>query len=207
MILKCLLTCISLVLLRGILFSQESSATNLEIIGRLLNESFTPVSNKLLILGDDNLYQLVFDDKSEEGLYIFDNFKRNFDKYKLIIGEDSDSVDYKLVFRNPSIRTNYKTIFTEKVLGTKKVQREVVVSYDIDVIDKKNSSVIYDINFSKNIKDSFDLDKLNYIEDKRYLFSRSSLPAVNNVNEILYPLIILTASAAAIILFFIIRSK
>ncbi|MCB0727250.1 MAG: hypothetical protein R3A12_15110 [Ignavibacteria bacterium] len=71
---------------------------------------------------------------------------------------------------------------------------------------KDSSEIIYSQNFSKKAKDNIDLDKLDYSEDKRFSFSSSELPEENSVNQILFPAIIITVSAAAIILFFTIRS-
>ncbi|MDZ4711981.1 MAG: hypothetical protein SGI89_06605 [bacterium] len=206
MTLKYLLCIILILSAGGILFSQGNVSTNVDAAGSLVDESLIPLNNKLLILGKDNLYSIMIDD-NEAGEYILDNIKRKFADYRIVFRENSDSIKYRIIFKNPIITTRYKKIFTDNILGTKKVEREVAVSYDADVIDNTNSSVIYNLNFNKKFKDDFNLENLNYIENQRYKFSRSSLPDENNADKILFPSLIIGASAAAIILFFVIRSK
>ncbi|MEO8666139.1 MAG: hypothetical protein ABI462_11655 [Ignavibacteria bacterium] len=205
--LKYLFCIFLLIILRGTSYSQESLSSNINIIDRLIDESLTSLNNKFLILGKDNFYEVILDDGKPESTYLTESLRRKFFDYKLIFNEESDSIDYKLVISAPVFNVRYKRIFTDKILGTKKVEREVTVTYNVELTDKKNSAVVYNQNFDRKFKDSFDLDKLNFVEDRRYTFSHSGLPEENTLNQILFPAIIITASAAAIILFFIIRSK
>ena len=205
--LKYLFCIFLLLILRGNSYSQDNFSSNLNIIDRLIDESFSSLNNKFVILGKDNFYQVVSDNVKPESAYLTEGLRRRFYDYKLVINEDSDSIDYKLVFSPPVFDVRYKKVFTDNILGTKRIEREVTVTYNVELTDKKNSAVIYNQNFNRKFKDSFDLDKLNIAEDKRYTFTRAELPEENTLNQILFPAIIITASAAAIILFFIIRSK
>lgn len=195
------------IILRGISFCQDNFSGNLELVNKLIGDSFIPLNNKLLILGKDKFYLVSFDQNNQESSYIFDQFKSRFYDYKLIINEDSDSIDYKIIFKNPEIKTTYKKIFTDNVLGVKKVDREVSVSYGFDLIQKDSSKILYNQSYSKSTKDTVDLDKVSIAEDKRFQFSGSNLPEESALNQILFPAIIIGISAAAIILFFTIRSK
>ncbi len=193
-----------MLLVNGISFSQNNTSTNLDLIDRLIDESLNPLNDKLLALGKNNFYRLGAGANNPLENYLQSSIKRKLAGYKILSPETSDTLGFVIVFRNPFIETKYKRIYTDKILGTKKVEREVLVAYDIDLINKNNSTTIYNQHFNKRIKDSFDLDKLSLIEDRQYLFSYSELPEENNLNRILYPAILITASAAAIILFFII---
>lgn len=150
---------------------------------------------------------MIYDNTDALNEYVAGRFRNNFRDYKILINETSDSSDYKIVLSNTEIKTNYIKIFTDKVLGTKKLEREITVNYDVKITAKDSSDVILIQNFNKKAKDNIDLDKLDFSEDKRYSFSSSKLPEENTVNQILFPAIIITVSAAAIILFFTIRSK
>jgi len=205
--LKYLLCIFSFIIIRGISFSQDNAVTNLSIVDVLIDESLIPLGNKLLLQGNENFYELVTDINNEQHLYLTESIKRKFNNYKLLVNEDSDSVDFIVKLKNPRIETKYTRFFTDKLLGTKKVAREVLVSYDLEITDKKNSSSVFSNKFYKKIKDSFDLDKLNIVEDNRFEFSRSVLPEESPLNKFLFPAIIIAVSAAAIILFFTIRSK
>ncbi len=202
------LLCIFLFLiLRGISFCQNYTVNNLTSVDKLINESFTPLSNKLLILGKENFYEVSIGENTPEQVYLVETIMNRFRDFKLIIGEDSDSIDYIIIFKNPVINTKYKKIFVDNILGTKKVEREVKVSYDLDLINKKDSSLVYSQSFDKKIRDNFDLDKFNSVEDNRYPFSQSILPEESTADNFFYPAIIIFTSAAAIILFFVIRSN
>lgn len=149
---------------------------------------------------------MLYDNNDQLNEYVAGRFRNNFREYKLQFNENSDSADFKIFLSNTEINTNYKKIFTDNVLGTKKLEREIEVKYDIKFTGKDSTEVIFVQNFNKISKDNIDLDKLEFSEDKRYSFSSSELPEENSVNQILFPAIIITVSAAAIILFFTIRS-
>jgi hypothetical protein len=149
---------------------------------------------------------VLYDNNDQLNEYVAGRFRNNFREYKLQFNENSDSADFKIFLSNTEINTNYKKIFTDNVLGTKKLEREIEVKYDIKFTGKDSTEVIFVQNFNKISKDNIDLDKLEFSEDKRYSFSSSELPEENSVNQILFPAIIITVSAAAIILFFTIRS-
>jgi len=205
--LKYLLCISSLLILRGISFSQEKTITNLNAVDNLIDESLIPFGNKFQLLGKENYYNLVTDEDKEQHLFLIESIKRKFHDYKILINEDSDSIDFLVSIKNPRIEIKYNKYFTDKLLGTKKVAREVLVSYDLELIDTKNSSSIYKENFYKKIKDSFDMDKLDFVEDSRYSFAQSVLPEESSLNKFLFPVILIVTSASAIILFFTIRSK
>jgi hypothetical protein len=205
--LKYLLCFFLFLILREISFCQETIVNNLSLADRLIYDSFNPLGNKLLLLGRDNFYEVILDNNNQEQVYFLESLKNRFPDFKFIIGEDSDSIDFKIIFKNSIINTKYKNIFVDNIFGTKKVKREVTVSYELELLNKKDSSLIYSQNFDKKIKDSFDLDKLNLVEDNRYLFTQSILPEEGTVNQLLFPALIVATSAVAIILFFIIRSN
>ena len=149
---------------------------------------------------------MLYDNNDQLNEYVAGRFRNNFREYKLQFNENSDSADFKIFLSNTEINTNYKKIYTDNVLGTKKLEREIEVKYDIKFTGKDSAEIIFVQNFNKISKDNIDLDKLEFSEDKRYSFSSSELPEENSVNQILFPAIIITVSAAAIILFFTIRS-
>lgn len=205
--LKYLFSILLFIILRVISFSQENVVNNLSAIDRLIDESFAPLNNKLLLLGRENFYEVSLEGNKAEHLYLIESIRKKFRDFNIIVNEDSDTIDFKLLLKNPKIKIKYLKIFTDGFFGTKKVEREVLVSYDLELIDKKTSLLVYSQKFNKKYKDNFGLDKLNFVEDNRYLFSQSILPEESPVNQFLYPAIIILSSAAAIILFFTIRSK
>ena len=208
---KYLLLFLFLFTIRGISFSQENSSSNLSEINKLIEESLVPLENNLILLGKEKLYLLSDESKSIQGDYMLKILKRNLSGYKMLFKSGnpdfSDSVDYFIKIARPSIKTLYKKIFDEDIIGTKKVEREITVKYDLTLEDKKNLSEIFRNKFSNKHKDSFNIDEQSLIEDRNYDFSRSAIPEENTVNQLLYPALIIMSTAAAIILFFTIRSN
>ncbi|MEO8447606.1 MAG: hypothetical protein ABI528_08935 [bacterium] len=210
--LKYLLCIFCFLILRGISYSQDNFENNISIVNRLIEESFLSPGNKLTELGKDKFYGVSFDPRNQSESYLFERFKNRFYDYKLIVNENSDSINYVIKFKDPVINTKYSKIFTDNVIGVKKIVREITVSYKLEITKKINSSsdslrIILNQNFNKKSKDNIDLDKLTYAEDSRYRFSSSELPEESTLNQIMFPAIIVAASAVAIILFFTIRSK
>ena len=208
---KYLLLFLFLFTIRGISFSQENRSSNLSEINKLIEESLVPLENKLILLGKEKLYLLSDESKSIQGDYILKILKRNLSGYKILLKpgntDFTDSVDYIIKIAQPSIITLYKKIFDEDIIGTKKVEREITVKYDLTLEDKKNLYEVFRNKFSNRNKDSFNLDEQSVIEDRNYDFSRSAIPEENTVNHLLYPALIIMSTAAAIILFFTIRSN
>lgn len=208
---KYLLLFLFLFTIRGISFSQENSSSNLSEINKLIEESLIPLENKLILLGKEKLYLLSDESKSIQGDYMLKILKRNLSEYKILLKpgntDFTDSVDYLIKIAQPSIKTLYKKIFDEDIIGTKKVEREITVKYDLTLEDKKNLNEVFRNKFSNKYKDSFNLDEQSLIEDRNFDFSRSAIPEENTVNHLLYPALIIMSTAAAIILFFTIRSN
>ena len=208
---KYLLLFLFLFTIRGISFSQENRSSNLSEINKLIEESLIPLENKLILLGKEKLYLLSDESKSIQGDYILKILKRNLSGYKILLKpgntDFTDSIDYIIKIAQPSIKTLYKKIFDEDIIGTKKVEREITVKYDLTLEDKKNLYEVFRNKFSNRNKDSFNLDEQSVIEDRNYDFSRSAIPEENTVNHLLYPALIIISTAAAIILFFTIRSN
>lgn len=212
--LLCILIFFQIIILRGIVFSQTNSLANLVQIDKLINESLVPVENEILLLGKDKFYNLSVNSKdgnSDQKSYLISLIKNKLSGYKLLIDADSaeysDSIDYNILFKNVVFKTVYKSIYNDNLLGTKMVNRVISVSYDVIITDERTSSQIFNKNFNKKTEDSFKIDEQNLVEDRRYNFSQSNLPEESSLNKVIYPAVIILASAIAIILFFTIRSK
>lgn len=210
----CILIFIEIFTLRGISFSQTGSVTNISRIDNLINESLIPVENEIVLLGKDKFYNLSVkskDGNSDQKSYLIVLIKNKLSGYNILIdadsAENSESINYNILIDDLLIKTRYISIYNDNVLGTKKIKREISVSYDMVITDIKNSSVVFDKKFNKKSEDSFNVDEQNSVEDNRYNFSQSNLPEESSLNKLIYPAIIILASAIAIVLFFTIRSK
>jgi hypothetical protein len=192
---------------------EEVIISNLNITDRLLDEALMEIENKLTVLGKENLYSVKIVGANASGNYLKQKFRQFFNTYKMIYenGFDAvnsiDSVDYEISIREAVITPRYNRIFTSGFLGTRKVEREIILSFKTEIKDLQTNEVVFEKSFLKRFKDNFDLDKQLFIEDRRYDFTRSELPDEGFLNKIIIPAAVIIASAVAIILFFTIRSK
>ena len=205
------LFCIVLLTLTTNIYSQNNEYTspeiNIDIFSRLLDEGLNDLGNQLIIAGQDKLYVLKFPDESEKNDFIQLKLKQKFGSYKLLTGNSFDEADYGIVFENPKLRTNYKEVFTSSFLGNKRVKRKIDVVFLYKIIDNKTEEEIYSNTINESFEDDFLLDNLEQIERSNYIFTKGKLPDENLFEKFLVPAVIVAASAVAIILFFVIRSK
>ena len=205
------LFCIVLLILTKNIYPQNneytSSEINIDIFSRLLDEGLNDLENQLIITGKDKLYVLKFPDESEDKDFIQLKLKQKFGSYKLLTGNSFDEADYEIVFEKPKLRTNYKEIFTSSFMGNKRVKRKIGVVFLYKIIDNKTKEEIYSNTTNESFEDDFLLDNLEQIERSNYTFTKGKLPEENLFEKFLVPAVIVAASAVAIILFFVIRSK
>lgn len=194
----------------GIAFSQENVVTNLGIIDKLIDESLISLSNKFLILGKDNTYNLSIHNGDERQSYIAQSIRNKLRDFKILyndnLNEDTSGDIFSVEIINPEIKVSYKDDSND-IWGMKKLRRRVTVSYVTEIRNSKDSSIRSGTEFMRTSNDSFDFDNFSQIEDKRFSFTRSVLPEESTLNKIFLPAVLVLASAAVIILFFTIRSK
>ncbi len=205
------LFCIVLLTLTTNIYSQNNEYTspeiNIDIFSRLLDEGLNDLENQLIIAGQDKLYVLKFRDESEEKDFIQLKLKQRFGSYKILTGNSFDEADYGIVFENPKLITKYKEIFTSSFLGNKRVKRKIDILFLYKIIDNNTEEEIYSNTINESFEDDFLLDNLEQIERSNYIFTKGKLPDENLFEKLLVPAVIVAASAVAIILFFVIRSK
>lgn len=185
----------------------QNLTTNLFIIDGLLNESFVSLENKLTILGNDKFYEIEIEEDHPDAIYLIDRFKQRFNEYRFIINENYDSSDYKIKINSVSIKPVYSLISETDISGGKLIVRNVSVSYDYEISDYGVNKVLYKDKIYKNKKDKINFDKIFQVEDARYSFAMGKLPDQSGLENYLFPAIIVAVSAAAIILFFSLRSN
>lgn len=198
--------------IRGISFCQNESQTNLSLAAEIIGKSLVPLQNELTVLGKDKFYNLIIEGiDDEKQMFLTQVVKSRLQEFKILLNADTagfgDTIDYIVSIKNPELEIKYVSLFTDNVLGDKKVKRVISVSYELTVTDKETLSQVFSKNIANKGEDSFSLEEQNQVEDKRFNFSQPVLPEEDSINSLLFPAIIIFASAAAIILFFSIRSK
>jgi len=203
---KCLLIFILFLYSGGNCICQENPG-NLYLIDKLIDESLLSLENKMTSLGNDRFFEIEINQDKPEEIYFLDKIKQRFNGYKLFLNEKFDTSDYRITFSNIIIKPVYSNIKGSDITGNKLTGREIQVSYEYEIVRKENNERLYSDRISKKIKDSFDSERINQIEDSRYNFTKGNLPEEEGLEKYLFPSIIVAVSAAAIIMFFSIRSN
>jgi len=178
--------------------------SNIEVFENALKKSYRTIEDRIILLGKEKVYFFQVDAKSEVTDFFVNGMRRFLGDYK-IITEDSNKRDYSIILKNIRLEIKYIKAKSD-ILLNKKYERKVIFAFDIILRDKELSEV-----FSKSISDNFeDILYSEYISDAElsgYSFTKGQIPDETLFEKLLIPGVILAASAVAIVLFFIIRSK
>ena len=186
-------------------FPQDNSQrlkTNLENINVLLDASFELMGDRL-ILNKDKIYLIQINHSQDETeSYFRSRIKSRFPEYK-IISDVNLASDAKIVIDSLKIETRYLKLFEKDLLGNKYIKRQAVVKYNCIFTGIETEG----FRFNQSFTDDFDFDNLVMVENEKFLFAQGVLPPQSFFSKYLIPSVIVLASAAAAILFFMVRNK
>jgi len=180
----------------------EFPKTNLNLYQEFTSKSLNELEDLVTISGKDKIYQISIADTTELKEFFANELKQKFKNANFVYG-DYDSVDFVIKISNIKFKTAYSNIKTKYFLGNEYVNRELTINYNYSVSGKDTrGKEVY-----KYYKDEVNVDKLEYIENGNYVFLKAILPEKPFIQKIIVPVVIVTVSAIAAILFFTIRSK
>jgi hypothetical protein len=201
---------IIMLVMAGFLHSQsvkeEAFKTNIDIYTGILNKNLDVLENRLVLLGKDKIYCVSIAGKKSNSEYLYTVIKQKFYNYRIISDVDSSSSDYKVLFENVTFKTGYSKL-KGSVLNNSRIERQIEISYKNSIRAKGKDSVIYNNIVIDVNKDEFYLERVDEAEKGEYDFLKGTLPERSLLERLFLPGIVVLTSAAAIILFFVIRSK
>jgi hypothetical protein len=201
---------ISVFLIAGLLHSQnvrdDISKSNHDIYTELINKNLDVLENKFVLLGKEKIYCVGIGGDRNNADFLYKAIKQKFYNFRIISEADSSGSDYKVFFENVKFRTAYNKV-SGSVFKNRIVERQIELSYKCTVKSKGNDSLVFNNSIHDINKDEFYLDKIDEVEKGDYDFLKGTLPAGSLFERLLIPGIVVLASAATIILFFVIRSK
>jgi hypothetical protein len=100
-------------------------------------------------------------------------------------------------------KTEYGEIFRDGFFGDYFIPR--TISIKGNYLIKNESSYLKEFNFSS--LDTINYDEINYAENESFPFTKGDIPSEPFFQGLLEPVVAIGAAAAAVILFFTIRSK
>ena len=204
--LKYLLWFYALMNLGGICFSQQAE-TNSYIVNSMINDAVIELQNRILLNGDEELYAFEYDETDPEAVYVASVSRKLLSSFKILWNANDDSVINRIKLVKNDISVTYPAIENDNVLGTKSVKRNIKVDLVFALSGKGKFAEGGDLNYVRTSKSKFDIQMFDYVEDRPESFLNSRLPDETSFNKVILPAIMIGLSAAAIILFFSIRSK
>lgn len=194
----------------GFLHSQsiqnDELITNLSIYSKILEKNLGALENQFVIIGNDKIFCVNISAKSEINDYLYLKIRQRLNSFKIISNQDSAKSDYNVEFENVKFLTKYEKIFGS-LIKNRKVQRRIEVSYDCGIKKTNTDSILYKNSTGDFIEDDFNLDRVEDVERGGYDFLKGILPDQSFFEKAFIPGIVTLASAVAIVLFFVIRSK
>lgn len=198
-----------IILLCNVLYSQENKIvkSNIEIFNLITDKGFNELSNRLALLGNDKIYSLNVPAGKGLDVYFKSIIEKKFQGYRIIFGDTTLKSDYIININSIILKTLYPEIKTEYGFGNKIIKRNLRVSFYVSLYKSEPKQEIYTYKFNDKYTDNVNYEMLEFIENSGYDFTKGKLSGENIFQKILVPAVVVSASAIAIILFFIVRSK
>lgn len=188
--------------------------TNLEVFEKLVSDAIRELIYKPEINRDKNFVFDITDKKNDNDNITFlkSSLKKVFKEENLKISftnnvsEIADSNTNIIVLSTGGFKTRYNGFIKNKFLGEKTVKREIssIINYQIKTLTLSENPIRTILN---NSNDEIAYDDIEMLESSPYKFTKSTIPSLNTIENIFFPLTLVIASAIAVILFFAIRTK
>lgn len=202
------------------IYGQNKAKTNLEIFENIIS---TELERYYFYPGLDRNYTFVFSVNTEESGGN-DNNKANINrflnsiikktagnnnlKFSIAADEKSAEADTKTILirlQVKNLQTLYPGFKKNKFLGSKSLERNLKIDIGVKIITAGNS--ILNESIISDFRDEIDYDNYEQLQESPYDFTKGAAPKVSSFENIIFPVLLITVSAAATILFFTIRSK
>lgn len=204
-----------------IAFSQIKPKTNLEIIEETIR---TGLETYIYYPDLNREYQFIFVINPEENHENSSNInskekyltalvkkiaadnKIHFSFATDIIKINSDSAYNLVILHINNIETAYPQFKKNKFLGNKTLIRNIKIKIAIDIKSSDNKFSLSDF-ITGNYDDEVNYDGYENLESSQYAFTKAEPPEIGAFESIVFPLMLVSSTAVATFLFFIIRSR
>jgi hypothetical protein len=117
-----------------------------------------------------------------------------------------DSAYNQVEIKQNKLQITYPGFKTNNFLGEKTVNRKAEADLEIVITQMPENNIQKSV-IRETSNDAVPLENLAQLEDKQIPFTVSKHPQPGSFEQIIFPVLLITASAAAIILFFTVRTK
>jgi hypothetical protein len=149
----------------------------------------------------------------DETRFLSGLIKKTASKNNLEYGFTKDPADIKtdsaynlLVLQIIKLETRYAGFKKNRFLGEKSLVRNIFINIAVE-LKTSDGRINFNDLMKNNTVDEVDYDSYKQLESSDYGFTQGIPPEVNKFERIIFPVLLICATAAATVLFFIIRSK
>lgn len=133
--------------------------------------------------------------------------KSNNINFSFIKDSISTEKKYNLVtIQIEDLKTLYPDFNKNRFLGEKTLKRKLIAKIKIQMKPWETAGFITE-KINLDYEDEIPYDKYEKFEKSSYSFTKGDVPLVNVFERIIFPALLVVASAASILAFFLIRSK
>jgi hypothetical protein len=173
-------------------YSASQSRTNLEVFYSLVDSTISmlpvnPEEVSISVYTGSNM--LLYN-------YIVEQLNNKYSS--LTVSEEGALLSYAV----ENAELTYGEIFRKKFLGDYYIERNFRLKGSL-----VSSADIRTVHFDLTETDTVKYDELHYLENSMHPFTRAQVPAEPFFQGLIEPVIAITTAAAAVVLFFVIRSK
>jgi hypothetical protein len=176
---------------------------NLDIFYSLADSSLNKITENI----DLSLLTLKVELHNGEVYSVFNNHILEYllsRKVKLVSDNKDSTAD--LIYTIENADTKYSELFRKGFLGSYQTSRQINFRGNY-LFNYKNGSNIHSSSFSYHYIDTVNVDDIKYLENISFKFTSGTLPPEPFFTGLFEPVVALGTAAAAIILFFTVRSK
>lgn len=207
-----------ILLIPFITFGQKFRKTNLEIFEEVFSDKIEMILLSQFVNRDKPLtFVLTSADNSANGQTPEEiKFLRNVvkkisidNKLSFNIADGtmmSDSNMTKISIHVKKLETIYTKFVKNRFLGEKTIERNLKGEANV-IVSKSDGTPLTNENIFINFHDVIPLDNYEQLESTSYRFTQGTPPDISTIEQLVFPVILVAASAAAILAFFIIRTK
>ncbi len=219
---KAVLIIIACSLIHANSYSQKNYKTNIEVFDELITKGldkfiFYPGldrnNNFLFVIttNSNDIRNSKYKDDEIKYLTSVIKKKSGAEKLKFSLLYDQNKIprdsNYNIFILNiNNLSTLYKGFIKNEFLGEKTINRVINVNIGVSIRTNDNKLSLDD-SITETFHDEVKLDDYENVESTQYLFVQNNPPEINSFESIVFPVLLITVSAAATLLFFIIRTK
>ncbi len=179
--------------------------TNFNVFTEVLGKGLGLLEDDITILGRDKIFKLDAGTDSEMKNFFLNVFRQKLGSYRFVYEQRTDSCDYRINIKDLSMGVSYTRPEGKSLLGEELTRRVISVSFEYSFY--KNETKVAGKKFSENYKDSINVKDYEYVQNQDFPFMNSELPEKSFLGRVFVPALVVLTSAAAVVLFFTIRSK